>query len=100
LKLISFSAQNTSLHVLLAFKVSVEKSDFDGFTFMYVICFFYLTDFNIFSLFSVLVVLMIICHGGCPILAKSVWFPVGFLYVNGKAFSRLGKFSVIILSRY
>jgi hypothetical protein len=26
LKLFSFSAQNTSLHVLLAFKVSVEKS--------------------------------------------------------------------------
>jgi hypothetical protein len=26
LKLFSFSAQNTSLHVLLAFKISVEKS--------------------------------------------------------------------------
>jgi hypothetical protein len=30
---------------------------------LYVICFFSLTDFNIFSLFSMLVVLMIICHG-------------------------------------
>jgi hypothetical protein len=30
----------------------------------YVICFFSLTAFNILFLFSVLVVLMIICHGG------------------------------------
>jgi hypothetical protein len=31
--------------------------------FLYMICFFSLTAFNIRSLFSVLVVLMIICHG-------------------------------------
>jgi hypothetical protein len=30
---------------------------------LYVICFLSLTGFNILSLFSVLVVLMIICHG-------------------------------------
>jgi hypothetical protein len=30
---------------------------------LYVICVFSLTAFNILSLFSVLVVLMIICHG-------------------------------------
>jgi hypothetical protein len=65
LKLFSFSALNTLLHALLAFKVSVEKSavillDLP----LYVICFFSLTGFNILSLFSVLVVLMIICNGG------------------------------------
>jgi hypothetical protein len=30
---------------------------------LYIICFFSLIAFNILSLFSVLVVLMIICHG-------------------------------------
>jgi hypothetical protein len=30
---------------------------------LYVICLFFLRTFNILSLFSVLVVLMIICHG-------------------------------------
>jgi hypothetical protein len=30
---------------------------------LYVICFFSLTAFNILSIFSVLVVLIIICHG-------------------------------------
>jgi hypothetical protein len=54
----------TSPHALLAFKVSVEKS---GVILMglplYVICFFSLTAFSILSLFSMLVVLMIICCG-------------------------------------
>jgi hypothetical protein len=64
LKLFSLSAQNTSFHVLLAFKVSVEKSVviLIGLP-LYVICFFSPTAFNILSLFSVLVVLVIICHG-------------------------------------
>jgi hypothetical protein len=62
--LFSFSAQNTSLHALLAYKVIVEKSAviLMGLP-LYVIGFFSLTAFNILSLFSVLVVLMIICHG-------------------------------------
>jgi hypothetical protein len=57
LKLFSFNAWNTSLHALLAFKVSVEKSaviliDLP----LFGICFFSLTAFNILSLLSVLVV--------------------------------------------
>jgi hypothetical protein len=53
-----------SLHALLAFKVSVEKSAviLMGLP-LYIICFFSLTAFNILSLLSVLVVLMITCHG-------------------------------------
>jgi hypothetical protein len=35
---------------------------------LYVICFFSLIAFNILSLFSVLVIVMIICRGGCSIL--------------------------------
>jgi hypothetical protein len=38
---------------------------------LYVIWFFSLTAFNIFSLVSVLVVLMIICHGDSCIFVKS-----------------------------
>jgi hypothetical protein len=55
LKLFSFSAQNTSLSALLAFKVSVDKSAviLMGLP-LYVICFFSLMDLNILSLFSVL----------------------------------------------
>jgi hypothetical protein len=61
--LFSFSNRNTSLHALLAFKVSIEKAavilmDLP----LYVICFFSLTAVSILSLVSVLVVLMIICH--------------------------------------
>jgi hypothetical protein len=72
LKLFSFSAQNSSLYALLAFKVSVEKSAVILMGLpsnhmlpsnnMYVICFFSLTAFNILSLVSVLIVLMAICH--------------------------------------
>jgi hypothetical protein len=62
--LFSFSAQKTLLHAILAFKATVEKSSviLMGLP-LYVICFFSHTAFNILSLFSVLVVLMIICHG-------------------------------------
>jgi hypothetical protein len=64
LKLFSFSAQNTSLHAVLAFKVSIEKTAviLMGLP-LYIICFFSLTAFSILSLFSVLVFLIIICHG-------------------------------------
>jgi hypothetical protein len=63
LKLLSFSAWKTSLHALLAFKVSVEKSAviLMGLP-LYVICYFSLTTFNTLSLVFGLVVLMIICH--------------------------------------
>jgi hypothetical protein len=53
---------------------------------LYVTCFLFLTNFNILSLFSVLVVLMIVCCGGSSILVKSVWCPGGFLYLNGHSF--------------
>jgi hypothetical protein len=53
---------------------------------LYVICFFSLIALNILSLFSVLVVLMIICHGENSVLFKSVWWPGGFLYLNGYNF--------------
>jgi hypothetical protein len=64
LLLFLFSAWNTSLYDLLAFKVSIEKSAviLMGLP-LYVICFFSLTAFNTLLLFSVLIVLMIICRG-------------------------------------
>jgi hypothetical protein len=53
LKLFSFSALKTSLHALLAFNVSFEKSAviLVGLP-LYVICFFSLTAFSILSLAS------------------------------------------------
>jgi hypothetical protein len=64
---------------------------------LYVICFFCLTAFNILSLFSVLVVLMIKYHG--EILLWSGLF--GVLEASctwmGRTFLRVGKFSVVIL---
>jgi hypothetical protein len=64
MKLFSFSAQNTSLHAVLAFKVFAVESAVNlmGLP-LYIICFFSLTDFSILSLFSVIAVLMMICHG-------------------------------------
>jgi hypothetical protein len=64
LNLFSFSAWKTSLHALLAFKDSVEKSAviLVGLP-LYVNYLFSLTAFNILSLPSVIVVLLIICHG-------------------------------------
>jgi hypothetical protein len=63
----------------------------------YLICFFFFTAFSILSLFFVLLVLMIICHGEVQFLlflfvvleASCTWIC--------KTFSRFGKFSVIIL---
>jgi hypothetical protein len=62
--LFSFSAQNTLLHAVFAFNISVEKSTviLIGLP-LHFIYFFSLIAFNILSLFSVLIVLMIICHG-------------------------------------
>jgi hypothetical protein len=60
---------------------------------LYVICFFSLTAFNIFSLLSVLIVLMMICYGEF-FLVKSVWCLGGFLYLNGQNFLEIsGIFS-------
>jgi hypothetical protein len=64
-EIIFIQCPETSLrNAFLAFKVSVEKSAviLMGLP-LYVTCFFYLIAFNILSLFSVLVVFMIICHG-------------------------------------
>jgi hypothetical protein len=54
---VSFSAQNTSLYAILAFKVSVKKHAVIllGLT-LYVIYIFSLTAFNVLSLLSVVVV--------------------------------------------
>jgi hypothetical protein len=64
LKLFSFSAQKIAPHAVLAFNVSVEKSAviLMGLP-LYVIYFFSLTAFNILSLVSELVVLMMMYHG-------------------------------------
>jgi hypothetical protein len=63
LKLFSFSARKISPQALLAFNVSVEKSAviLMGLP-LYVTCFFSHTAFNILSLVSEFVVLMMICH--------------------------------------
>jgi hypothetical protein len=50
---------------------------------LYIICFFSVIAFNILSLFSVLVVLML---WGGSIVVKTVWCPGGFLYLNGQSF--------------
>jgi hypothetical protein len=81
LKLFLFGAQNTSLHVLLAFKVSVEKSAVIllGLP-LCVICFFS--------------VLCVYCFNynmlwGSSILVKSVWCSGGFLHLNGQNFPEI-----------
>jgi hypothetical protein len=63
-KLFSFGSWYTSLHALLPFKVSVEKSAviLMGLP-LYFVCFFSLTAFNILYVFFVSVVLMMIYHG-------------------------------------
>jgi hypothetical protein len=64
LKLFSFNAWKTSLHSILAFNDSVEKSSVILMDLpLYVIGFFSLTAFDILSLVSVLFVLMITCCG-------------------------------------
>jgi hypothetical protein len=66
LKLFLFSlvSWNTSLHAPFAFKASIEKFAVILVSLpLYIICFFFLTACSSLSLFSVLVVLMIICCG-------------------------------------
>jgi hypothetical protein len=64
---------------------------------LYIICFFSLTAFTILSLFSLVFILMIICHG--EVLFWSNLF--GVLEASciwmGKTFLRFGKFSIIII---
>jgi hypothetical protein len=82
-----------SPQALLAFNVSVEKSAviLMGLP-LNVICFFCLTAFNILSRVSVLVVLMIICHG--VVLFWSGLFGVleAYCICMEIDFSRFGKF--------
>jgi hypothetical protein len=52
LKLFSFSAQNTSLHALLAFKVSIEKSVLFWWVYLYILFVFSLLQPSIFFLWS------------------------------------------------
>jgi hypothetical protein len=87
LKLFSFSAWKTSLHALLAFYVSVEKTAviLMGLP-LYVICFF--LSHSLQYSFS--------CHctscfndnmsWGSSILVKSIRCSGGFLYMNGHSF--------------
>jgi hypothetical protein len=63
LKLFSFSTQSTSFNSLLAFKLSVEKSAVILMGLHYMFFIFYLSQPSKFFLFSVPVVLMIICLG-------------------------------------
>jgi hypothetical protein len=68
--------------------VSVEKSvNLIGY-------FMFLIAFDILSLFSVLIVLTVICHG--EVLCH-VWCPRGLLYLDGHLFLEIWKVSVIIL---
>jgi hypothetical protein len=64
---------------------------------LYFICFFSLTAFNILSLFSVLVVLMIICCGEVLFWSSLFGVLVDSCTWMGKTFLRFGKLFVIIL---
>jgi hypothetical protein len=86
LKLFSLNAWNTSLHALLAFKVSSEKSAV------------ILMNLPLYTLFFVsyclqcsFSVLCVRCFNdnmlwGSSILVKSLWCPGSFLYLNGHNF--------------
>jgi hypothetical protein len=88
LKLFYFSAQNTSLHGLLAFTVSVEKSAviLMGLS-LYPNCFFCLL-----SLFCLLIVFNynMLCRGS--LLVMTIWCPAGFLYPDGNLFLKVWQF--------
>jgi hypothetical protein len=98
LKLFSFSAQNTSLHAVLAFNVSFEKSAviLMGLP-LYVTCFF---SYSLkYSLFSVLDALMIIFHG--EVLFWSSLFSIGgFLYLNGHNFLEIWEIFCYLFIEY
>ena len=76
----------TSVQDLLAFifHFSGEKSGVNSDRLAF-ICYltFYLTAFNILSLFSAFVVLIIMCQEEFFFLVQSIWISVGFLYVHG-----------------
>jgi hypothetical protein len=97
LKLFSFSAWYTSLHALFVLKFLLRNLLLFWWVYPYTLFVFSLTAFNSLSLFSVLVVLMIICCG-----EALFWLSLfGVLEASctwmGKTFSRFRKFSVIIL---
>jgi hypothetical protein len=92
LKLFFFSAQYAFLNALLAFKVSVEKSAVILMALpLYCLYSPYMT-FNILSLFSVLIVLAMVCCG--EVLFWSYLFDVleaSFLYLDGHLFLEIWK---------
>jgi hypothetical protein len=63
----------------------------------YVTCSFSLTAFSILSLFSVLVVLVIICHGEVLFWSSLLGILEASCTRMGETFLRFGKFSVIII---
>jgi hypothetical protein len=85
LKLFSFCSPNTSLHTLLAFKVSIEKSFILMGLPLYVIFFLF---YNLQYSFSVLCAFCF--NDNMPwegsILVKYARCPGGFLYLNGQDF--------------
>jgi hypothetical protein len=84
--------------LFLFLKVSVEKSTviLMGLS-LCVICFFSLTAFNILSLYSVLFVSMIICHGVVLFWSSLLGVMEASCTLMGIVFFWFGKFYVIIL---
>jgi hypothetical protein len=66
--------------------------------YLYVVCIFSLTPFNILSLFSVLAVLMIICHREFLFLSSLPGVLEAFCSWLGNSFLRCGKFSISLLT--
>jgi hypothetical protein len=60
--------------------------------YLYMLFFFSLSAFNILSLFSVLVVLMVICHGEVLFWSSLFSFLETSCTWMGKTFSRFGKY--------
>jgi hypothetical protein len=96
LKLFSFSAWNTSLHALLVFNVSIEKSivSLMGWP-LYIIYFFSFTALNMLSLLSVLVNLMMICCGKVLFLSSLFGVLEASCTWMVKTFLRFGTFYFI-----
>jgi hypothetical protein len=88
----------TSAQDLLAFIVCVQKPAIVLISLpLYVTWLFFITAFNIFCLFCAFWCFHYYMTGEIPFLVQSFWSFVGFLYVHGHFFFRLGKFSSIIL---
>jgi hypothetical protein len=100
LKSFSFNAQNTSLHALLAFKISIEKSAviLMGLP----LCYLFFTSYSLqYSFF----ILCACCFNDnmsweSSILVKSVWFSEGFLYLNGHKFLEIWEIFCYYLIAY